>query len=74
MQHSFGVVEVMGFAPMSLLNMKSYTTYLVNDYIRAIQLTLTLEFCYPKSGSTLARKPVLTFTDNRRQILMYRYH
>ena len=74
MQHSFGLVEVMGFAPMSLLNMKSYTTYLVNDYIRAIQLTLTLEFYYPKSGSILTRKSVLTFTDNRRQILMHRYH
>ena len=74
LQHSFGVVEVMGFAPMSLHIMKLYTTYLVNDYIHKIQLTLTLKFCYPKSGSMLARKTALTFTDNRRQDLMYRYH
>ena len=68
------MVEVMGFAPMSLLNMKSYTTCLVNDFVRKTQLTLTLKFYYPKLGSTLARKTTLTFTDNRRQTLMYRYH
>ena len=68
------LVEMMGVAPMSLLMVKLYTTRLVNDYIRLIQLTLTLEFCYPKYGSILARKTTLTFTDKRRQTLMYRYH
>ena len=65
---------MMGVAPMSLYEIKSYTTCLVNDYIRKIKLTLTLLNCYPKLGLTWARKTMLTFTDNRRQILMYRYH
>ena len=74
LQHSLRLVEMMGVAPMSLHLMKSYTTYLVNDYIRKTQLTLTLKFCYPKFSLILARKTILILTDNRRQTLMYRYH
>ena len=73
MQHSFGLVEVMGVEPMSIIKCYTYSTYLVEELLLPCRGASTTLQNQPKNTILCTRQNIKSLTDNRRQTLPYRY-